>query len=279
MIRRPSFNVLLALSLLIVISSCSRGFRRIQKSEDWRIKYEAGLKYYEKKDYYHTALLFEEISPVVRGLPEGEKVEFYLAYCQYYEKTYLLASNQFKTFYETYGRSPLAQEAFFMYAYSLYVASPDSNKDQKSSIEAMDAMQTFLNQFSDSKFRDRATEVIAACQAKLEEKGANNAKQYFKMKQYKAAVIAFDNFKKGFPDSQYLEELAYLKVVAQYKLALQSFQSLQLERYTAVITYYQELLDNFPNGKYLIEAQEMYSTSLAEINKLKALKFKTVKNS
>src|SRR3954466_3060035 len=88
----------LALIALLGLFSCSK-FRRIQKSEDWRLKYEAGFKYYEKKDYYHSAILFEEIRPIVRGLPEGEKVEFYLAYCQYYEKTYLLASNQFKTFY------------------------------------------------------------------------------------------------------------------------------------------------------------------------------------
>jgi len=280
MTRKSVTTILIALCLLVIATACNHGFRKIQKSEDWRIKYEAGLNYYAKKDYYHTALLFEEITPVVRGLPEGEKVEFYLAYCQYNEKTYLLASNQFKTFYETYGRSSLAQEAFFMYAFSLYIGSPDSNHDQKSSVEAMDAMQTFLNQFPDSKFRDQATDVINTCQTKLEEKGRNNAKQYLKMKQYKAAVIAFDNFKKSFPDSKYLEELAYLKVQSQYKLALQSFQFLQQERYTAVVVYYQELVDNFPTGTYLKEAEKMYSDSLSEINRLKALKLKTtVKNS
>src|SRR5882672_6755111 len=151
---------------LLVVTSCSN-FRKIQKSEDWRVKYDAGLNYYDIKDYYHTSLLFEEILPVVRGLPEGEKVEFYLAYCQYYQKTYLLASNQFKIFYETYGRSPLAEEAYFMYAYSLYTGSPDSQLDQKSSVEAMGAMQNFLNQFPGSQFNDKATEVVTNCQQKL----------------------------------------------------------------------------------------------------------------
>jgi len=133
----------------------------------------------------------------------------------------------------------------------------------------MDAMQNFLNQFPDSKFRDQATEVITTSQQKLEKKGYENAKQYLKIRSYKAAVIAFDNFKKTFPDSQYLEELAYLKVVAEYKLALQSFQKLQVERYTAVVNFYQELVDNFPNSTYLKEAEKMYSDSLAQLNKLK----------
>ena len=261
---------------LLAGGACSK-FRKIQKSEDWRIKYDAGLNYYSKKDYYHTALLFEEILPVVRGLPEGEKVEFYLAYCQYYEKTYLLASNQFKTFFETYGRSSLALEAYFMYAYSLYVASPDSNLDQKSSIEAMGAMQNFLNRFPESSFRDKAVEVITASQLKLERKGYDNARQYLKIKLYKAAVIAFDNFKKSFPDSKYLEELAYLKVVAEHKFATQSFQQLQLERYTLVVQFYQELVDNFPNSTFVKEAEKMYTDSLTQIAKLKPLK--TNKNS
>jgi outer membrane protein assembly factor BamD len=270
MTRRLFTCVALTICLLAA-GSCSK-FRKIQKSEDWRIKYDAGLNYYNKKDYYHTALLFEEILPVVRGLPEGEKVEFYLAYCQYYEHTYLLASNQFKTFFETYGRSQLALEAYFMYAYSLYVSSPDSNLDQKSSIEAMNAMQNFLNRYPDSPFRDRAVEVINASQQKLEQKGYDNARQYLKIKSYKAAVIAFDNFKKSFPDSKFLEELAYLKVVAEYKFATQSFQQFQIERYTLVVNYYQELVDNFPASTYLKEAEKMYSDSLSQLGKLKALK-------
>lgn len=273
-----SRNTLIKSLFIVVVAfsaiACSK-FRRIQKSEDWRVKYEAGFKYYEKKDYYHSAILFEEIRPVVRGLPEGEKVEFYLAYCQYYEKTYLLASNQFKTFYETYGRSALAQEAQFMYAYSLYVSSPSSNLDQKESKEAMGAMQNFINQYPDTKFRDQAVEVITATQVKLEQKGYDNAKQYLKLRQYKASIISFDNFKRNFPDSKFLEELAYLKVVAQYRFAQQSFNHLQSERYTLVVEFYQELVDNFPESKYLKEVEKFYSESLAKLSQLKT----TTKNS
>jgi len=261
----------LALIAFMGLFSCSK-FRKIQKSEDWRLKYEAGFKYYEKKDYYHSAILFEEIRPIVRGLPEGEKVEFYLAYCQYYEKTYLLASNQFKTFYETYGRSSLAEEAQFMYAYSLFVSSPPPNLDQKESIESMDAMQNFLNQYADSKYRDKATEVITVSRKKLEQKGYENAKQYLRLRSYKAAVISFDNFKKNFPDSQYLEELAYLKVIAQYRFAIQSFKSLQTDRYNLVVEYHKELIDNFPESKYLKETEKLYADSLDKLNQLKTTK-------
>ncbi len=254
--------------MVIFTLGCSQ-FRKIEKSEDWRIKYEAGLNYYAKKDYYRSSILFESILPIVRGLPEGEKVEFYLAYCQYNEKTYLLASDQFKTFYETYGRSQYAEEANFMYAYSLYASSPDHNKDQRSSIEAMNAMQVFLNKYSGSQFMNKAVEVIDVSQDKLEKKGFDNAKQYLKLKMYKASIVAFDDFKKNFPDSPYLEEAAYLKVVAEFEFAEVSIPSKQFERYSATLEYYKELVDNFPNSPFLKEAQRFYSESLSQVNKLK----------
>jgi outer membrane protein assembly factor BamD len=254
--------------IALIATSCSK-FRKIERSEDWRVKYEAGLNYFAKKDYYHSSILFESILPIVRGLPEGEKVEFNLAYCQYYEKLYLLASDQFKTFYETYGRSSFAQEANFMYAYSLYVSSPDHNKDQSSSIEAMAAMQNFLNRYPGSEFMNQAVEVITVSQQKLEQKGFENARQYIKLRMYGAAVVAFDDFKKNFPDSKYLEEAAYLKVQAEFELAKVSIPSKQLDRYTNTVEFYKELVDNFPNSPFLKDAQRFYSESLSQVNKLK----------
>ncbi|MBS1681740.1 MAG: outer membrane protein assembly factor BamD [Bacteroidetes bacterium] len=264
----------LLISLALASVSCSR-FRSIERSEDWRLKYEAGQKYFDNKDYYHTSILFEKILPIVRGLPEGEKVEFYLAYCQYYQKTYLLASNQFKIFYESYGRSQLAEEAYFMYAYSMYTASPDFELDQKSSIEAMNAMQNFLNQFPGSQFADKASEVVELCQQKLEKKEYINACQYLKLRYYQAAVVAFNNFRKGFPDSKFLEEAAYLKIEAQFKLAEQSILSKQLERYNSTVEFYKELIDSYPSSSFLKQAEPMYTASLNKINFLNRKKNKS----
>jgi outer membrane protein assembly factor BamD len=249
------------LILVVLVAGCHAKFRRIQKNEDWRVKYEASIEYYEKKDYYRAALLFEDVRPNTRGLPEGEKVEFYLAYCQYNEKTYLLAADQFKYFYETYGRSAFAEEAQYMYAYSLYVSAPPANLDQSSGIEAMDAMQTFLNRYPTSKFTDKAVEVINTSQQKLERKGFENARQYFKIRQYKAAVLAMQNFAREYPDSKLLEEASAIRVTAQYKLAEQSLPGLQLARY--------QRIDNFPQSKYLRDVEKFYSESISKINVLK----------
>lgn len=261
-------SALFCLIILLFVASCGK-FRRIEKSQDWRVKYEAGLNYYKKKDYYKASVLFEQILPIVRGLPEGEKVQFYLAYCQFYDKLYLLASEQFKTFYETYGRSALAEEARYMFAYSLYESSPHTNLDQTSSIDAITAMQEFLNRYPNSGFREKAIDVIFATQRKLEQKGFDNAYQYYKMRSYKAAIVALNNFQNNFPDSKFLEEASYLVVESEYRLAEQSIRSKQQERYKAVVDHYIDFLDKFPGSKYLREAEKFYAESLSKINRTK----------
>ena len=260
---------LFLLVILLTGAGCASKFRKIQKNEDWRVKYEAALTYYEKKDYYRASLLFEDIRPIVRGLPEGEQVEFFLAYCQYNEGTYVLAAESFKSFFEVYGRSPNAMEAFFMYAYSLYSSSPPSNLDQTTGIDAMDAMQNFLNRYPESEFSQRASDVIESCQRKLEEKGFMNAREYMKVRNYKAAVLALKNFALDFPDSKFLEESQYLRVDAQYQLAIRSLPSLQEERFQTVISLYYEFLDKFPKSRYLRDAERIFTQSKSRLDQIK----------
>jgi outer membrane protein assembly factor BamD len=259
------------ISLILIVlvgASCSK-FRKFEKSPDWRVKYDAGLMYYNKKDYYRASVLLDQILPIVRGLPEGEKVQFYLAYCQFYEKYYLLSAEQFKTFYETYGRSSFAEEARYMYAYSLYEASPSPHLDQTSSIDAMAAMQEFLNRYPNSKLRDKAVETIFDSQEKLEKKGFDNAYQYYKMRSYKAAIVSLTNFRNNFPDSEYLEEASYLIVASEYKLALISIPTKQVERFKAVVEHYKEFVDTYPKSNFLRDAEKYYSDSLSKLNKTK----------
>jgi len=267
MLKRAYLRYFLFAFFVFLAASCSK-FRKIEKSNDWRVKYEAAINYYKNEDYYRATQLFDQIKPIVRGMPEGEKVEFYLGYCQYYQDFYLLASHQFKVFYETYARSEYAQEAQYMYAYSLYANSPAYNLDQTSSYEAIAAMQNFINRYPNSEFRDDATKVIDELQQKLERKGYTNAKQYYKLERYAAAVVAFETFSNDFPDSEYNEEVSYLKFMSQYNYAEKSIRSKQLERFRLANDYYIDFIDNYPNSEYLKEAEKKYGDSLQRVNEL-----------
>ncbi len=254
--------------LIIVVGtiSCSK-FRRIQKSGDWKLKYEAAIEYYENQDYHRAEILLDEIRPIMRGTAEAELGEFYLAYCYYYQKQYILSAHHFEEFVRIYGRSEYVVEATYMHAYSLYLQSPDYQLDQTVTFEAIAAMQNFINQHTSSEYAKEADEIIDKMQVTLEKKAYEQCRLYFKLRRYKSALTVYDNFKVDYPDSKYQEEVAFLRIQTSFDYAKESIRTKQEERYQVAIDAYLELIDNYPNSKFLKDAEKIYSESIEEITK------------
>jgi len=259
------------LAVLVYLTSSCSGFRKLQKNDDWKAKYEGAMKYYETKDYYRAIALFEEVLPVTRGKLEGEKAQFYYAYAHYNDAQYILSAHYFKTFYETYSRSEFANEAQFMYAYSLYQSSPIYNLDQTSTIEAVAAFQIFINRNADSKFVIEAGQIIHELQVKLETKAYHSAKLYHQIGMLNSAIVAFDSFAINYPDSKFNEELQFLKIESTYLMAQQSIPSKQKTRYKGVIKLYEEYIDDYPEGNFVNDALKYYDDSLTQLEKFNRL--------
>lgn len=257
-------------SILILFNSCTKNsFSKLQKSGTLTEKYRAALKYFDKEDYTKAGLLFEELTPLMRGDSTGENVLIKNAYCNYYLRQYQMASYQFKNFYTTYANSPLAEEATYMAANCLYKDAPPYYLDQSETQTAIEALQSFINAYPYSDYVDKCTQDLKDLRLRLETKDYEKAVQYFETRKasinglfnYKSTVIAIDNFKKDFPDSKYVEELSYIQVVSQLELAEVSVFSKQRERFEKGITLYHNFIDKFPNSKYTIKLIPLYEDS------------------
>lgn len=259
---RLSIFFILAISLF----GCSK-FRKIQKSADWKVKYEAALKYYEEEKFNKTTVLLEEILPIIRGTAEAELGNFYFAYAYYNQKQYILAAHHFQEFVTIYGRSEYVLEASYMQAYSLYLQSPEFQLDQTSTYEAIAAMQNFINKYPTTEYAQDADKVIDELQVKLETKAYNTAKLYHKLRRYKSALVAFDNFKDDYPDSDFNEEVSYLNIETSFDLAEASIITKQEERYNSTISFYEEFIDKYPSSEFIEEAEKIYAKSIEEITK------------
>lgn len=254
--------------LLILLSAACSKFSKIQKSTDITQKYDAAIKYYEKKDYYKAGILLEETIPLLKGSKESEIAQFYFAYCHYHQSQYELAAFYFKRFYETFSRSGYAEEAMYMYGYSLYDESPKYNLDQSNTNTAIQAMQAFLNTYPQSQYKEQGNNIIAELRKKLEKKAYEGAKLYYKIDNYKAALVALENFQQSFPDSDYYEEVSFLKIETAYNLAKQSTEKKQLDRYKEAITHYETFVDKFPKSKYIKSAENIYSSSIEAVQNI-----------
>ena len=199
--------------------------------------------------------------------------QLYFAQTQYNQKLYETSAASFKRFYETFARSEEAPEAMFMYAQSLFKSTPGFNLDQSNTVGAMAALQDFVNSNPDSEHIPACTDMLATLRKRLERKAYERAKQYYKVSgfsiaNYKSSVVAINNFQREFPDSDYNEELAYLKVDAEYNLALNSLDTKQKERFQDAVAYYKAFIEKYPTSKFLKQAEKMQEGSVRQLDRL-----------
>ena len=261
-----SINIFISFIAIIIFQACS-DYRKILKTSGYEEKLEGALKYYEEEDYFKASTIFQDIKPLVKGSEKSEIVDFYFAYSLYNLEQYELSAKYFKGFIELFSRSDKVIEAEYLYAFSLYKESPNSNLDQSNTIEAINAIQNFINKYPYSEYSKGANNLIDELQVKLEKKSFENAKQYYKTRMYKSAIIALSNFENDFPDSNFNDECNYLKIVSQYLIAQNSFDDLKKERYKKVTDFYVEFIDKYPNSSFQKEAEKMYVESLNLLTK------------
>ena len=259
---------LLFLVVLIGFSSCS-DFQRVMKSDSIDEKYAAAVKYYEKGDYYKSGMLLEELIPILKGRTEAERAQFMYANSHFNQKQYLLSAYYFRSLYETYPRGEYAEEAQFMQAKSLFYDSPRYYLDQSSTVDAMAAFQSFIENNPNSRFAPKADSMYNDLAVKIEKKSYENAKLYHELRHYKSAVVALGNFLRDYPASPYSEEVAFLRIDSQLELAKASVPEKQLERYDEVIDFYLQFIDKFPQSKQLRLAETRYSEAMAKVQQLK----------
>lgn len=267
--------ILVGFIAVLGLSSCGK-FEKFRKSANLPTKYKAAMDYYKKKDFDKAGILFDEIMPLMKGDSTQELATFYQAYCDFNLGNYTLANTHFKKFSEVFSRSEYAEEAIYMSAFSLYKDSPNFNLDQTGTLAAINEIQSYLNNYPETKFKDDCTNIIKELRKKLEKKAYEKAKLYYKTSPFniaslKSSVIEITNFQRDFPDSDYNEEMAYMKVLAQYDLAKSTIESKQKERYAEASKFYLELIDKYPQSAYLKEGEKMYDTSNKEVDRIAKL--------
>lgn len=258
---------MLTAAAVLVLSGCSK-FTRIQKSTDMEAKYKAAVEYYEKGNYYNALQLFEELIVVYRGTSRAEQTYYY--YCECYFKTgeYTVAAYHYYNFSQTFPNSPKAEEALFKNAYCYYLDSPVSSLDQKNTMDAIRQFQLFINRYPESEKVTECNKLIDELRLKLETKEFNNAMTYYNMASYKSAMVAFQNIIKSYPSTIYKEECLYYILRSSWMFAEQSIESKKSERYKNAMEHYVKLVDAFPEGKYLKDAERIYEDCKENVKKL-----------
>lgn len=262
------FRWLSILCLCIGMVSCKTSLEKIQKSKDFEYKLKMADAFYDKKQFTKANTLYEELLTVYKGTKNFESIYYKYAHTFYQDRNYLAASYHFKNFAELFPKSPKAEECEYLNALCLYYLSPDYTLDQSNTIKAIGEMQTFVNMHPDSKKIAEANKMIDASREKLEDKDVYGAQLYYKIGEYKAASVAFEQIIRKYPDSKHAEYYQYMIVKSSYKFAMNSVPEKQEVRFNQTIANFNDFNRMYPKSQYRSELEKIKSLSLQSLKKL-----------
>ncbi len=243
--------------LAIFLGSCSQ-YQKVLKSKDIGAKYKAAESYYKEGKYKKALRLFEQVVPQYRGKPQAERVMYYYADTYYQLEDYYLAGYQFERYGKSYPKSQKREEALYKGAKSYYHLSPRYSLDQEDTDNAIEKLQSFINEFPESERVKGANDMVSELRNKKEQKAYEIAKRYHHREDFKVAISSFDNYLVDYPGSIFKEKVLYYKLESQYLLAVGSYENLVEERLLSAQTFYNNYKKYYKTkGEYLEQAEEL----------------------
>lgn len=260
---------------ILLITSCGE-YQKVLNKGTVEDQYKMAVKLYETQKFGKALRLFEKVTPAYRGKPQMERIQFMVAQSNFNEKNYQTAGYYFDRFAKNYPKSSKLEEASFASAFSYKLASPEFSKDPTDTNKALNAFQSFINDFPNSDKLEEANKNYKELRYKLQKKYFEIAKTYYTtadydMRNYKAAIQAFDNLLEDYLGSEFKEEALYYRLKAAHDYVLKSYDIRKPERIDDAMDAYEKLLRNFPDTKYIKDVNEMVTTLKKEKERVENL--------
>ncbi len=261
------------LLVLTMLSACSE-YSAVLKSNDYEYRYEAAKALYADGHYRQAAELFSMLLAPLKGTSYGEESLYMLAESNLRAKDYESAAMFFKKYYQVYPKGHYMEMARFNSGYSLYKQVADIRLDQTSTMEAIREYQDFLDYCPNTGLKEQTHAVIYELQDRLVEKEYLSAKLYYDLgtytlnsiyggNNYEACVVTAQNALNDYPyaSAGLREDLSILILRAKYHLARQSVEAKRVERFRDAIDEYYAFENDFPESRYLQEANSIFRYS------------------
>lgn len=241
---------ILGIFAIAVVSACTSQQDKAMKSADKNFILKAANENFAKKKWKNALALYDRLPNLVAGTDDAPNVVFNSAYANYYDKNYRLAGSQFKSFSISFPQDDRKEEAAYMSSLCYYHDSKDYNLDQSSTELAINALQDFLTNYPNSERSKNINTLIDELSYKLEYKAYENAKQYFKMADYKSTSTAFENVLEDFPSTKLRPKIYDYMMKSRYLLAQNSVYDLKEERIESALSFTRQVEKELPNTEY-----------------------------
>ena len=115
-------------------------------------------------------------------------------------------------------------------------------------------------------YREGKYNEAAEIYRKLRASGMESAILYYNLgnylgNNYESCVITAQNALKDYPYTDYREELSILILRARHEMAIYSVEDKKMDRYRETVDEYYAFKNEFPESKYLKEAEKIFNES------------------
>jgi len=267
---RMKKNIIITLLAAIVLSSCGQ-YSKLLKSKDYEYKYEAAKTYYAKGQYNKASTLLNELTMIFKGTDKAEESVYLLGMCYMNQKDYTTAATTFITYYTSYPSGRYAEIARYQAGKSLYLDTPEPRLDQTSTYKAIQELHLYLEEYPNSARKTEAEDMMFELQEKLVKKEYLASKLYYDLglymgNNYQSCIITAQNTLNDYPYTKQREELSVLILRAKYAIAENSVEEKKDERYRDAIDEYYAFKNEFPESKYVKEAEKIFKNSVKEVD-------------
>ncbi len=258
------FPVLLA---LLVTAGCKTEYDILLASGDNDAKYDAAFEYFNSGQYRKAATLFESMSLAYSGTARDDTVQYYRGLCNYMDGDYDTAEANLNTFITNFHGSPFTESATFLRVKCLYDFTLRYELDQVPTNTAITAISEYIIEYPQTQNLEECRAMLDDLGERLDRKAYENAKLYYKMEDYLAAMTALRNVLKDDADNIYREDILYYTAMASYKYALNSVEARQKDRYLSFVDDYYNFIGEFPESSYRKELDTMYKRALNSLGR------------
>ena len=246
--------------------SCS-DYQKLLNSDNASEKYKQAEVFYNSGEYRKANRLLEQIIPKYRGKPQAQRIIFFFAESYFQIKSYNLAAYQYEKFVKSFPKSDRIQEASFKAAKSYYYQSPTFSLDQEETYTAIEKLQVFINLYPNSEYSSEANQMISELQVKLEKKDFEIAKQYYTIRDYRAAIKSNDNFIASFPGTKFREEALFTKFISLYEIAINSVIYKKEDRLKELQQQFNLILRYYPDSVFKEDLDDKMKKINSELEK------------
>lgn len=245
--------VLLLTASVIALSACSQGKRvdpetlALQKERPAEQIYGEAMTAYKNEEYVRAGKLFDEVERQHPYSDYATQAQIKSAEAAYQNLQYDTALLAIDRFIELHPGSELADYAYYLKAMCYYEQITDVARDQQMTKDALDALNTVIDRFPDSKYRRDAELKRDLTLDHLAGKEMEIGRYYLKRNEINAAIGRFTTVVKKYQTTTHVPE-ALLRLVEAYTiLGLKD----EATRNAAVLAY------NYPGSKWYKDAYDL----------------------